>query len=115
MWSFTDNICQTLAKRTRGDFSHVTRNLEEEFYRAGLVTEKYSEHWVSASVILSVLPSWSQNGCHNSKHHILTQLEEEITESLGWRNPPITCFPLFREETVSESPRSCPEQERKEG
>ena len=52
MWSFTDNICQTLAKRTRGDFSHVTRNLEEEFYRAGLVTEKYSEHWVSAPVIL---------------------------------------------------------------
>ena len=42
-------------------------------------------------------------------------LEEEITESLGRRNSPITCFRLFREETVSESPRSCPEQGRKEG
>lgn len=99
-----------------GDFSHVTRNLEEEVFRIGLVTEKYSGHWVSVSVILSLtlmVTVWLPQLQVSHPHTIA--LEEEITESSGWRNSPITCFPLFREETVSESPRSCPEQGRKEG
>lgn len=43
-----------------------------------------SGFWVNSSVILLIFISWSQNGCHSSKHHVLIELNLNRNENVSF-------------------------------
>lgn len=43
-----------------------------------------SGFWVNSSVILLIFISWSQNGCHSCKHHVLIELNLNRNENVSF-------------------------------
>lgn len=62
------------------------------------------EFWVSFSAILLILISWSQNGCHSSRHYVLTPLNPNRKESASF-TPFFFFFFNYGEQSFWEFPR----------
>ena len=111
--SSDDFKCKQQSSPTNSDLrlygllsSHLTRSCEVGSPRVCVATQSYHQHFCLFALTSSVqqwcLPSWFQDSCHSTKHHILIL----VPQARGcWSVFPIHLF-LWEEKSLPEAPAS---------